>query len=282
MSLSCIITVPAGQGNGAPREPMVDNVSRFIKDSDHYYRAVHKHLKSCKDCDPAEALTGYLRNRDGNKQFGRTSGGLVKLAYRYKRDFGDRVPDGVPAEFLERSLASNWPGFMFLASKREDIGMPNVMRAIGFEEKAWREEVLDSVKTLKKAASALMKGEKNRAFPTLDRVSPQPFYNLCFQLLRGDARERTAENAELYDAAKKAILEFSGRDFSLDEDPAVRKAVKLMRILKGGLRDGTVLPLLSAEKAVDIPLTDSGYADDEDEDVRSLARSAIVLSVMEG
>lgn len=278
MPLDCVITVPAGLGNGAPKAPMTDKVSRFIKDSESYYTAVLKHLKECEVCDPVEALVGYIKNRDNKNKFGRTSGLLVKLAYRYKRAFGDRIPEELVHTFLERSLETNWTGFIHMSAKDKAVGFHNVRRAVDFEVKIWRDEIVHRTDFLKKVGKEIIAGKEPRLSTA---VNPQPLFHLCYQLTRSDDRERTEENARFYDDAKAEVVRQSMRDWSKDHDPAVRKAVKLTRIVRGSRRDGTILAL-PGERREETFLTDSGYLEDEDDDVRDLARALVVLSVMDG
>lgn len=279
MGLDCFITIPPGSSNGAPKREMSDVVSRFIRDSEHYYKHVLSHIKECGVCDPAEALRGYLKNRENKMSFGRTSGMLVDLSNKYRKAFPDRVDASFPMTFLDRSLASGWQGYMKHVSRNPEIGMQDVNRAIAFEEEAWRREILASLPGLKKAARAVMDGGKKDP-----RGSPQPFFNLNFQLLRSkDHRGRDHGNAEVYDQAFKAVTAFAKKNYEMDPDPEVRKAVKLVRILRGDPKDGRILALPSRKEDDErTKLVNSRYMDDPDPDVSSLAQAFIVFSVMEG
>ncbi len=100
---SCRLSVK-GNGCGGHGNFVHDQegpLERFIVDNQKVYAVVFKHLKTCKDCDPAEVLTKYLERRLSMDKFeGKTSEGLVKLALRYKKQFKDRIPDELVQKFI--------------------------------------------------------------------------------------------------------------------------------------------------------------------------------------
>ncbi len=274
MGLDCVITLPAGSGHGAPSKPITDAVSRFIRDSDYYYRAVYNHMKECTVCDPEEAILGYLENRL-RRMFGRTSGGLVELARRYRKKFPDRVRPEIPALFLERSLGSDLDGYMETVSKDKSVGLPELERAIEFEEKAWEKEMIAALPKLRKAAQLFLKG---REFPHISEA-PQPFYNACLYFSHPRSSCRDESNAEVYDVAQERILKIAKRDYARSVDTHVGKAVKLIRIVRGDREKGYLFPLPAPGKRPTL-LSESGYLNDPDPEVASLARAIVVTSVM--
>lgn len=276
MGLDCVITLPAGSGHGAPSKPITDAVSRFIRDSDYYYRAVYNHMKECTVCDPEEAILGYLENRL-RRMFGRTSGGLVKLARRYRKKFPDRVRPEIPALFLERSLGSDWDGYMETVSKDKSVGLPELEKAIEFEEKAWEKEMIAALPKLRKMAQLFLKG---RELPHISEA-PQPFYNACMHFTHPSSRDmyRDESNAEVYDVARERIRKIAKRDYARSVDVHVGKAVKLIRIVRGDRERGYLFPLPASGERPAL-LSESGYLNDPDPEVAGLAQAIVVASVM--
>lgn len=142
MSVDCEITVPGAdagaRGNGAPKQTKVGPVSAFLKDSEHYYRAVFKHVKECGRCDPAEVLRGFLANRDARHR-GQTSNLLIRMAEKYKRQFGDRVPDELVREFVVRG-ATAWESY---EERVGSLSPEEVVRSHDMYMAAWKQEVLE-------------------------------------------------------------------------------------------------------------------------------------------
>lgn len=143
MALDCVITIPGtdqgARGNGAPKLTKVGPVHDFLKDSEHYYRAVWKHVKECGTCDPADVLRGFLANRDA-RQFGQTSTMLVEMAEKYRRHFGERIPEELVREFIIRS-ATSWETFEDRISR---LSPEEIVRAHDLYVEAWRKDVLKS------------------------------------------------------------------------------------------------------------------------------------------
>ncbi len=134
------------RGNGAPPRTKVGPVSSFLKGSEHYYRAVWKHVKGCARCDPAEILRGFLANRDA-RQHGQTSAMLIEMAEKYKRHFKDRIPDELVREFVVRG-ASAWEAY------EERIGRlspEEIVRSHDLYMAAWKADVLECARRRKRA-----------------------------------------------------------------------------------------------------------------------------------
>lgn len=141
MSLDCVITIPGvdagARGNGAPKVSKTGPVRDFLKDSEHYYRAVWKHAKSCAVCAPAEILDGFLENRK-ERHFGQTSSLLVAMAEKYARSFPDRVPKALVREYVVRCMSS-WPTF---EERVSCLSVKEILRAEELYMESWRERVL--------------------------------------------------------------------------------------------------------------------------------------------
>lgn len=154
MSMDCEIRIPGAndgtRGNGAPAKTKTGPVSSFLKDSEHYYRAVWKHVKECPRCDPAEILRGFLANRDA-RQRGQTSTLLVEMAEKYRRHFKDRIPDDLIREFVIRA-ATSWEAF---EDRVATLSSEEIVRAHDMYVSAWRAEILEDGKKPRKNSSRL-------------------------------------------------------------------------------------------------------------------------------
>ncbi len=141
--MDCEIRVPAG--DGGLRRDAVGPVSSFLKDSEIYYRAVWKHVKQCRRCDPAEVLRGFLANRDARHR-GQTSALLVTMAEKYRRAMPDRVPAELVREFVIR-CASSWEAF---EDRVDDLSPEEIVRSHDAYMAAWKSEVLESADAARK------------------------------------------------------------------------------------------------------------------------------------
>ncbi len=137
MSIDCEIVVPGfdagARDDGAPKISKTGPLRDFLRDSDHYYRAVWKHARTCVVCDPAEILDGFLENRK-KKHFGQTSSLLVSMAEKYRRKIPDRVPEAVVREYVIRSMSS-WPTF---ADRVSALSVDDILRAESLYLESWR------------------------------------------------------------------------------------------------------------------------------------------------
>lgn len=142
MSLDCIIYVGGKadgfSGHGRPNEGMREPVHRFLRDSQHYYNAVLRHLRECEKCDPKEALYGYLVNRLSKpKNFGRMSQTLMRMAAQYREKFGERVPGPMVNEFLWRGMSS-WDEFLLHV---ESFSQEEIDLAYAAAIESWKSEL---------------------------------------------------------------------------------------------------------------------------------------------
>lgn len=156
MSLDCVIRVKVRNRSRGSMSELEGPVSRFIRDSEDYYKAVEAHLRKCRRCDPAEALSGFMKNRRARFD-GKVSGLLYNMAMRYGRKFGDRIPEGLIREFRIGYLM-NW-----VVSPMEEI-----LEGLRTEDvrKAYDGYILAYRKA---AARALTDGRT-------ERVEPYPMY----------------------------------------------------------------------------------------------------------
>lgn len=154
--MDCEIRVPGvndgAAGNGAPSRTKVGPVSSFLKDSDHYYRAVWKHVKGCSRCDPAEVLRGFLANRDVRHR-GETTTLLIEMAEKYRRAMPDRVPAELVREFVVRGVCS-WNAF---EDRVGSLSAEEIVRAHDMYLIAWKKEILESVKKEKRGRSRMVR-----------------------------------------------------------------------------------------------------------------------------
>lgn len=141
MSLDCTIVIPgvdAGvRGNGAPKVSKTGPVRDFLKDSEHYYRAVWMHVRGCGACDPKEVLDGFLENRK-TRHFGQTSSLLVAMAEKYQKGFPLRIPNSLVREYVVRAMSS-WPTF---EKRVPNLSVEEVLRAEALYMDHWRQKVV--------------------------------------------------------------------------------------------------------------------------------------------
>lgn len=141
MSLDCTIVIPgvdAGvRGNGAPKVSKTGPVRDFLKDSEHYYRAVWRHVRGCGACDPKEVLDGFLENRK-TRHFGQTSSLLVAMAEKYQKGFPLRIPNSLVREYVVRAMSS-WPTF---EKRVPNLSVEEVLRAEALYMDHWRQKVV--------------------------------------------------------------------------------------------------------------------------------------------
>ncbi len=128
-------------------------MSRFIRDSEDYYKAVEKHLKECTVCDPEEALRGFLKNRE-ERFDGKMSGLLLEMAKRYKRKFKDRIPDELVQSFRV-GYFMNWTDLDLV----DELSVDDVRKAYEGYMRYYR----------KKARMAVLEG-------ALDRIERYPMH----------------------------------------------------------------------------------------------------------
>lgn len=104
---SCTITIK-GDGKGRYGKFKVDTtrtVKEFIVDNQHVYGKVLDHVKKCKDpdpCDPVEVLQVHLLRLKTPKRGGVVADSLFKNILRYKKTFGDRIPDELVVDAAKR------------------------------------------------------------------------------------------------------------------------------------------------------------------------------------
>ncbi len=142
-SLSCLIEVDGKdrgkRGNGRPEKTLARPVREFLRSSDYYYKAVLNHIRGCGRCDPAEALQGFIDNRE-ERCDGLVSGTLVEMAERYWKLFPGRVPEALIAEFVVRSLDMDVESYLVRA-RRLSMGEEDVARSVALLEGSWRKSV---------------------------------------------------------------------------------------------------------------------------------------------
>lgn len=90
-------------GYGMPKHDQTRTVEGFIVFSEVMYKKVFQHVKSCEakiPCSPVEILSQYIKGRYSPKFNGRMTVGLTTTAMKYKRAFGDAVPDSMIHQFI--------------------------------------------------------------------------------------------------------------------------------------------------------------------------------------
>jgi hypothetical protein len=153
VSLDCVIKVKVRNRSRRSFSVSEGPVSRFIRDSEDYYKAVEKHLRECTVCDPEEALRRFLKNRE-ERFDGKMSGLLLEMAKRYKRRFKDRIPDELVQAF-KVGYFMNWNDLDLV----EELSVDDVRKAYEGYMSCFR----------KRARKAVSEG-------ALDRVERYPMY----------------------------------------------------------------------------------------------------------
>jgi hypothetical protein len=140
-SLDCEICVEGHDrgkmSHGRPVKSLYRPVREFLRNSDHYYRAVTQHLRKCDICEPAEALLGFLENRK-IKNHGMVSNTLMEMAERYQKIFPGRIPDEIIREYTTRSLDNGIDRFLSRINILDEF---DIRRAIQILEDKWRSEI---------------------------------------------------------------------------------------------------------------------------------------------